>query len=112
MLGRLCFSEDGYRDEVILALIHVRGAFRPEFQAPNCQIRPENHPPFLDVSHRPRRHLVLSPRPSNLMGVRVHGHRSARHYLTYLLQSRCRRSDGPHPNDTRPSGHNTVVHAT
>jgi len=30
-----------------------------------------NHPPPLDVSHRPCRHMVLSPRTSNFMGVRV-----------------------------------------
>lgn len=30
-----------------------------------------NHSLSLNVSHRPRRHLVFSTRPSNLMGVRA-----------------------------------------
>ena len=46
------------------------------------------------------------------MRVRGFQKRPSRRYLTSLSQPRCHRGDGPHPNDTRSGGYNTVVHAT
>lgn len=54
-------------DEVVLVLIHLRVRLIAE-----CGQKFEvNYPLLLDVSHRPCRHLVLTPRPSNVMGVRA-----------------------------------------
>jgi hypothetical protein len=59
-----------------------------------------------------RKHLILSPRPPNLMSVRAPLQRPARRDLASLLRSRCRRRDGTHPSGARPGSHNTTVYAT
>jgi len=70
-----------------------------------------NHLLSLHVSHCPCRHLVFSPRPSNLMGVRVLQKWLAWRHFIYFLQPRCHRRDGPHQNDAGPGCHDTAVYA-
>ena len=54
-------------EEIVLVLIRLFG----RLNAGSGRKFEVNHPLPLNVSHRPRRHLVFSTRPSNLMGVRA-----------------------------------------